>query len=272
MKQILLSFILLPTLSFAHFHFEGANNQNLLNTISTEQIETLINRFHLEFSQEVSERGGRLVIEYQEQNPAISAFAAREGLDWKITLNGGMGRHKEINLENLAGILCHELGHHLGGSPKKNRDVLSHWSSVEGQADYFVSTKCLRRMWGKEVSRPLDETKIPSTLKKACKETSHLEMGLCLRIGIVSWQMARLAAMLSPREVTPQFDRPTKLEVKRTLETHPSPQCRLDTYFQGLLCPVSEQEAFSDDSPITGSCHHDLGHQKGFRTKCWYVN
>lgn len=269
MKFIPFLLLFCPFFAFADFHL-GVNYSLLSNSITREEVLKLIQDLELEFQSDAEALGGRLVFDYQEQNQTISAYATRSENLWKITINAGMARHEAIDLDGLAGILCHEVGHHLGGAPKKLRSMSSQWASVEGQSDYFVTTKCLRRLW-KMNDDKISVDKIPAGLEKACSSISHLEKVLCLRMGSASWQIARLAAKLIPRSTTPQYTRPTRSTVTSTMETHPSPQCRLDTYMQGLLCEADADVNFSDESAVTGSCHADLGFKAGLRPKCWFA-
>ena len=51
---------------------------------------------------------------------------------------------------------------------------------------------------------------------------------------------------------------------------HPYAQCRLDTYFNGALCTVSEIIDFDDDEETTGACHKKNGDDRGLRPQCWF--
>lgn len=63
-------------------------------------------------------------------------------------------------------MLCHELGHHLGGAPFKP-DIS--WMSTEGQADYFSGSTCLKKIWRDEDNfKIVSQLLILEALKSAC--------------------------------------------------------------------------------------------------------
>ncbi len=76
----------------------------------------------------------------------VNAHATRDDDDnLIIMMTGGLARHPMMTKDAFLLIVCHEIGHFLGGAPKQLRGntSLRSWSSVEGQADYFATTKCL---------------------------------------------------------------------------------------------------------------------------------
>ena len=60
-----------------------------------------------------------------------------------LTISGGYARQTLMTPDTFRLVLCHELGHILGGAPKKGPN---HLASVEGQADYYSTAKCMRRV------------------------------------------------------------------------------------------------------------------------------
>jgi hypothetical protein len=81
---------------------------------------------------------------------------------------GGLARHGEITPDGFALVLCHEIGHHLGGVPRYSG--ANGWASNEGQSDYFAATKCLRRAWQSDQNEDLiSRMGIPSELRSKCK-------------------------------------------------------------------------------------------------------
>src|SRR5690606_9265008 len=89
-------------------------------------------------------KGASLKVFKNWKSSTVNAYVTGRGKVRKITMLGGLARHKSITPDGLAYVVCHELGHHLGGFPKKT------WPSVwsnEGQADYFANLKCLRKVF-----------------------------------------------------------------------------------------------------------------------------
>jgi Zn-dependent protease with chaperone function len=52
---------------------------------------------------------------------------------------GGLARDPLVTKDGFSAVICHEIGHHIAGAPRKGFS----WASNEGQADYFATTKCL---------------------------------------------------------------------------------------------------------------------------------
>lgn len=85
--------------------------------------------------------GEKLTITFEALNPGINAEIIKSGSGPVIKVLGGMLKHPEMNKHALTLLLCHELGHYLGGPPLKSRNG---WSSTEGQADYYSGETCAR--------------------------------------------------------------------------------------------------------------------------------
>lgn len=201
----------------------------------------------------------------------VNAYAERDEDAWMVTIYGGIARHKAITMDGLKLILCHELGHHLGGYPKKSTNK---WSSAEGQADYFSTTKCLRKWWGKDNNEQLlANVLVHDVVKKKCAESfsSKNEQLLCQRMSLAGKSVALLIQDLDHDSIEPKFETPDTLVVRAINYMHPFSQCRLDTFFNGSLCKVSQDVNFDDQEETAGSCHRRNGDLTGLRPHCWFV-
>jgi hypothetical protein len=219
----------------------------------------------------ISQHGGNLEVERNWTDPTVNAYAEQEGSKWSVSMFGGLARHKTITEDGFYLVICHEIGHHLGGVPLYS--YKSSWASTEGQADYFSTTKCLRRVWLNEDNKTItSKMDIPNVLKKNCsngRRTSADDYYLCLRGAMAGLSVSNLFQALGGGKA-PKFDTPDPSKVSQTNENHPAAQCRLDTYYQGALCDVSYNEDFSRDSEVTGACHSANGHTVGTRPLCWF--
>lgn len=233
--------------------------------ISEKDFFETINDLEKSYSPIVTERGAKLLVVKDWANATVNAFADQGGGIWKISLFGGLARHKTITKDGFALVVCHELGHHLGGAPKSYIG----WASNEGQSDYFATTKCLRRYWENQDHTPyLGQVDAHPAMKAACLKTT--EPKLCMRLSLAGLSAANLFDALGWNWGKPEFDRPDRKEVKKTSDDHPKAQCRLDTYFQGALCEVSYDQEFSHEDEVSGACHSRSGHQLGMRPRCWF--
>jgi hypothetical protein len=226
--------------------------------------------------------GGTLSFESSWESSTVNAYAQRFGHEnewgeevppfdkWKVVFLGGMARHKEITRDGFSLIVCHELGHHFGGAPRLSGETA--WVSIEGQADYFATAKCLRELWVLSDNKTILRDKlIPEALRSSCElqwKTEN-EIQLCLRVGLAGLSAGRLFAAIAPFTRVPQFDTPDPKIVTRTLNSHPKAQCRLDTYLQGALCEMPFHLPFGDDE-VSGACHSRHGQIFGTRPRCWF--
>lgn len=241
--------------------------------ITQEQFNAVIDKYETIYAPIVKTYGGDLLVERKWEDGTVNAYAQQLGKTWKVSMFGGLARHETITEDGFALVVCHEIGHHIGGAPRKISPWSSPWASNEGQADYFATLKCLRRGWerdnNEEIVRAMD---VPASLQKACSE-QHLwnqDYYMCIRGGMAGMSVAKLFQALRGSSVEPKFETPDTKVVTKTDDNHPATQCRLDTYFQGALCEVSFHEDVTSTSEVTGTCHGSLGHSRGTRPLCWF--
>ena len=62
-----------------------------------------------------------LKIEKKWSSATVTAGTYRDirNKQWIINLYGGLARHPLITEDAYALVICHEIGHHIGGAPKK---------------------------------------------------------------------------------------------------------------------------------------------------------
>jgi len=210
--------------------------------MSEPEFREEIKKFQTFFAGEVKQSAkGKLEIYGTWDSETINAYSMRDEDIFIITISGGFARAPYMTRDSFALVLCHELGHHLGGFPKKYK---GHWSSAEGQADYFATSKCLKKYWSTEMN-----------VKRKIEEAS----------------VAFIHALAHKKNlpVFPQIFTPDLTKVSKTWLEHPDYQCRLDTLIQGNECKVSRDIPFSDTDEKTGACHSQLD-EVGFRPFCWF--
>jgi hypothetical protein len=164
-------------------------------------------------------------------------------------------------------VVCHELGHHIGGAPKS-----SEWAANEGQADYFGSMKCMRRILESDNNRSIiSSIKVDEEAQTKCQNIYHNdnEIALCERIAMAGKSLALVLADLGGSSKV-EFNTPDKSIVTRTDNNHPAAQCRLDTYFNGILCDKSWDQDVDNSNASTGVCTKRDGYSNGVRPLCWY--
>lgn len=218
-------------------------------------------------------QGKELVIHRLWKNPEVNAQAykeSRESKYYELDMFGGLARHPAITPDAFALVVCHELGHHLAGAPAV--DTLWGKASNEGQADYFATTKCIRKYFAAKnnMQQGLAGKKVSTTAQSQCQATwgKTKDFYICLSTSMASQSLADLFAASERSMTNAQFDTPSDKVVTTTYNDHPAAQCRLDTYFQGSLCKVSQSVDFSSQDASKGACNSYA--QMGARPKCWY--
>ncbi|MES2529382.1 MAG: hypothetical protein V4598_20000 [Bdellovibrionota bacterium] len=240
--------------------------------ITEAQFNAVIDEVEGIYSPIVSQEGGQLKVVRNWTDGTVNAYAQQVGKEWRVSMFGGLARHETITPDGFALVVCHELGHHIGGAPRKTSAWASPWASNEGQADYFATLKCLRRVWNDEDNTSVVASmEIPAELSAKCSAAfSGEEASICIRGGMAGMSVARLFQVLASGTVEPKFETPSTKVVTKTDDNHPATQCRLDTYFQGALCEKSFNENVDAKSEVTGTCHGSTGHTQGLRPLCWF--
>lgn len=239
--------------------------------ITEAEFNAVIDRFEPIYAPIVSRMGGKLKINRKWTDGTVNASAQQFFGSWNVNMFGGLARHEKITADGFALVLCHELGHHLGGASKVG-NFLMRWASNEGQSDYFATLKCLRIGWLNDNNEAIvAKMNAPKFLVDSCNKAfgDKAERALCVRGGMAGASVAGLfAAMRNKPEA--QFNTPDANVVTKTNDAHPAHQCRLDTYFQGALCEKSHNEDVSQKDEVQGTCHGSTGHTVGLRPLCWF--
>lgn len=245
-------------------------NQMAAAGITEAQFNSVIDQAETIYAPVVAEYGGQLEVARNWSDGTVNAYAEQMGNIWKVSMFGGLARHKTITADGFALVVCHELGHHIGGAPKY---VMNEWASNEGQSDYFATLKCLRRIWASENNAAaIKKLKISKYLRSKCSKqwANKEDRNLCMRGAMAGKSVANLFQVLRNSKVKAKFSTPDAKIVTSTLDSHPATQCRLDTYFQGALCEKSFNEEIGQTEEVAGTCHASTGQSIGLRPKCWF--
>lgn len=129
---------------------------------------------------------------------------------------------KGLNLDSLAIVLCHEVGHVLG--KKLSNEPFE--TAPEGEADYFATSDCARKLWSKY-------PKLKSTFKLSNQEVKDLRNlklkdKMTERIVLASFHLLKNLVHSSVK-----LSDTDEVIVDETLLDYPSPACRLKTYIAG---------------------------------------
>lgn len=214
--------------------------------LTQQQFNSIINEFKVFYTPLMRQEGLTLKFDANWNESKVLAGISIPKNQAVLTISGGNARQEMMTEDAFRIILCHEMGHVLGGAPKRSPQ---HWSSTEGQADYYATSKCMKMMIPENENR--DER--------------------ILSAALVLGKMNAIYNKEDPNKITLESKDPNRLAKTTTL--HPSAQCRMDTMVSGLICPISETIDFSNNDPDMGACRHastDPEERAGARPRCWY--
>ncbi len=243
--------------------------------ITEVQFNKVITKIENLYKAEVTKAGGNLVVLRNWTDGTVNAYAKQteESKDWEVAMFGGLARHPQVTEDGFAVVMCHELGHHIGGAPKKYASSGSkYWASNEGQADYFGTLKCLRRYFENDNNIEIAKTlNAPAVVSAKCAEIykNENEIAICIRSAMAGYSVGRLFNALSGDGVV-DFTKPSTKVVTSTYDAHPASQCRLDTYYQAALCDRPVADAVSNTDEAQGVCYKKAGDSIGYRPACWF--
>jgi hypothetical protein len=248
---------------------------SLTANINEQEFHQIINEVTEKYSEIVSSHGARLSVRGSWEDSRVNAYAQQLGNKWNVYLYGGLARRPELTADGFTLVICHELGHHLGGFPF----IGDKWSTSEGQSDYFATQACARRVWGKQYEKNAESRSVVKEIPKAkCDQvwSSQPERDLCYRMAMAGDSLAQLLSKLNDQ--TADFGTPDTSTVDSTYTGHPHGQCRLDTFFAGALCAESfdqtvipgKNHSRKEIEAMKSSCMRVALHEQGVRPRCWF--
>jgi hypothetical protein len=279
----------LPAVAFAQFapkndwsKYDNVNKRD--SNITKDQFNQISNDMINTFAPFATLHGGNLTVNADWNDATVNSSADQEGNSWVVNTYGGLARRSEITADGFKAVICHELGHHLGGFAFYGD---TDWAAAEGEADRFATAVCLPFIWvsEKDTNATFRKT-ITANMQKACdaKYSDTDRQNLCYRIATAGQGLANLLAALGGDGV-PNVDKPDPSTVTTTNVDHPASQCRLDTYFNGALCDATfdlhvipgrnnaggQTSKAAQDEAAKYSCLGTGAFQTGERPRCWFA-
>ncbi len=255
----------------------GAHDKSDSN-LTEDDFHRVLNRIENLYTNIITIKGGQFLLTRSWEDGTVNAYAQRTGYNseiWEIAMFGGLARHPAVTEDAFALVACHEIGHHIGGLPKKVNWFWKTWAAAEGQSDYFGATKCLRRYFteDKNIELMADRTVDPYVVLK-CSEvySEDLEQNaICQRTAMAGYSLAKLFEDLKELETPIEFTTPDQEIVEYTnVAGYPSVQCRLDTYLAAGLCNKTPDDDVNESDINAGLCTHDSVNAIGARPLCWF--
>ena len=288
MKAVLLGAALLfaplaqaSTLSFMpENRLQYAPQSEMAGGLTEAQFNAVIDHVETIYKPLFAQHGATLTVERLWNDETVNAFADQPSdTDWEVHMFGGLARRPEVTEDGFAMVICHELGHHLGGFPFVSS---TDWAANEGQADMHATGACASKVFTPNPALELQaQLTIPANLKEKCDlhHTNAQARGVCYRAIAAGKSLGDLLGALEGHTVS--FDTPDTSVVTVTNNDHPAAQCRLDTYVASALCG----NVFWDYSLIPGKSQADrsslAAQQEAFahscegsdtaRPRCWFA-
>jgi hypothetical protein len=263
-------------------HLWLLDDPNAVSNITEAQFNDIITSITEHYRPVITALGGRMKVNARWTSSTVNAYARQLLGTWEVNYYGGLARRPEITPDGFALVVCHELGHHLGGFP-----FTSSWAANEGQADYFAALTCARTIWKDQaLENAKSRETVDAVAKGQCDSVwaDEVDRDICYRTANASQAISNLLAALG-NEPMPAFDTPDQTVVTETDDQHPAAQCRLDTYFAGAICAAKWDEKVipGKSFPHTGlnqteaereastySCMRASGFEVGLRPACWF--
>lgn len=253
--------------------------------IDEAQFDSTIAQVKEAFQPFAAAHGATIVIEGRWNEPTVAATTYHAGLQWITVVFGGLARRPEVTPDAFALVLFHEMGHNFGGYPFYS-DYHS-FGSVEGEADYYATFVGARVLWGEQLAtnrRFRHSATIGIRQKCNAVYDDADEQNLCYRTMTASVSAARLVRIIHGGD-EPSIDRQDDSVVALTVEAHPLPQCRLDTFIAGALCraefnrrvipglnhPDGQNGLSAEELAAQFSCTRDGEVGLGSRPQCWFA-
>lgn len=241
------------------------------HALSEKKFKEMIALGVKEYSDIIRGHGATLTINNYWTDEKVNASAKKEGSSWAVNMYGGLARLKNITKDSLTSVMCHEIGHLVGGFPEysKNQDMAS-----EGQSDFFAGHACFKRIFKEDIEvNATFRDKVQEYPKKSCDAVyeSQENRDVCYRTAVASYKFWRAVR----EHVKWGFKNRDKRIVSITYDQHPVAQCRLDTALASALCLDKWDDHKIPDNQNHNTCNCSRGkyvddYRVGLRPKCWY--
>ncbi len=248
--------------------------------LTAEEFNAAVDEVESVYKDIIKKQGGTLKINRYWSDSTVNANTTQIGGSWIVNMYGGLARRPEVTPDGFSLVICHELGHQLGGYP-----FLSAWAANEGQSDYFATYACGRLLWNAqdEKNAGFRETVEPEP-KVLCDQVWETEsdQNLCYRIMMAGKSLADLLSALGGTKAN--WNTPDSNVVTKTKDAHPVAQCRLDTYMAGALCTKTWDSTLipgkslgaqrnsrqAEEISAQYTCTTAESYAVGYRPACWF--
>lgn len=235
-----------------------------------QEVEQIFQIFRQLYTPILQKMGYSLEFSHDTRSRDVQAYTLVQGRRVFVRVFGGLSRI--LNADELAFVLCHEVGHNVGGKPWHGDQDGQIMASSEGQADYHAARSCIRRYLAQG---PAIAVPVPTPfIQQRCSQgfgSDPVENAYCIRALTATAFLGKIVSA-NGGDARLSFETPDRSVVTRTIvgrpgdlaSSYPSDQCRIDTYLAGYFreerprCwynPADNagyEEVFSDLVPAPG--------------------
>ncbi len=242
--------------------------------VTQKQYNAVLNKVIKVYGPIVQQMGYQLDMPNLWSSNFTNALAFRDENKMSVAIHGGIARFQGMSELGLTAVICHELGHHIGGAPT----VLmgDHILSVEGQADYFAMSRCMKKIYSptdnKQFLKQLDIKNLHPLVLAKCSLFFKDSNGRanCYRSSLAGLNLANIFNKMSGEVAALNFNFPDSNVAEEVITGNTNAQCRLDTYFRASLCYADPFAKLSLSNPNQGTCYRDRYSPEVVRPLCWY--
>jgi hypothetical protein len=220
--------------------------------VDKKQFHKIVGEIYSLYTTEALSQNKNLTLSLNWKVPYFTAWANKGASShYSINFWGGLARIPGMLTQTWEFIVCHELGHILGGLPK-HKSSYSSWASSEGQSDHFAITECLPKYYKTFQKEGFDSTlSLPVEIDRCLNSHISVEnQNICLKVLRAGRGMAEVLNYLSLSDEVASYESIAP-SVDQTLhDSYPTAQCRIDIFYQQSTC--TEKKACP-------------------RNSCWYV-
>lgn len=226
MKVILILLFALMSSANAQTCPENRTDYFCIPTDKPQNTEITITKFYVVpstiinlYKTEIDELNYPLVLNADWNSPYFGAGVSLYDNAYRLMILGGMTRMKGMTEDIYAAVVCHELGHLLGGDPKQTITG-AEWASAEGQADHFSASQCLPRYFKNLGIK--DENEISKRVEKA---------------GFDFLNMASQIESDPKNKIIKRMKVNLPIVSETIINRYPTNQCRYETYRNNKVRP-----------------------------------
>lgn len=186
------------------------------SSVSAAQFQLVPLKIMSLFSAELNKTGYPLILDAQWESPYFGGGMVFYENRFRMMLLGGTVRTKQMTLDAYAAIVCHELGHVIGGLPLQTIPG-AEWSSSEGQSDFFAASVCLPRYF---------------------KSLGLTYAQISARVEKTGFEMVTALNIFDDSEVVKRFEKDNSTVSETLINNYPTYQCRYENFRNPMSRPA----------------------------------